>query len=50
MPKSVWYDGRHTKKAATARMDVENHCSNSQASNALQFQQIKRSIAATHEI
>ena len=37
-------------KAATACMDVENHSNNSQATDASQFQQSKRSTAATHGI
>ena len=50
MPQSGRSEGRHIKKAATARMDVENHSYNLQATDASQFQQSKRSTAATHGI
>ena len=50
MPQSGRSEGRHTKKAATACMDVENHSNISQAHDASKFQQSKRSTAATHGI
>ena len=50
LPQSDRSEGRHTKKAATACMDVESNSNNSQANDASQFQQSKRSIAATHGI
>ena len=50
MPQSGRFEGRHTKKAATACLEVGNHSNNSQATDASQFQQSKRSTAATHGI
>ena len=49
MPQSGRSEGRHTKKAATACMDVEDH-SNISQTDASQYQQSKRSTAATHGI